>query len=186
VLGAAGDAGAVVTSEADLAESLRQVRIHGAVSKNVHSHVGGNFRMDALQAAVLRVKLPLLEGWIQARIANASRYAKEAAAYPTLLDHVELPQVASAERHIFAQYVIRARNRDALKAWLADRDIASEIYYPKPLQAQECFQGRADDTPVAEEAGREVLAIPVHPELPEGAPARVVETMAHFYEERAG
>jgi dTDP-4-amino-4,6-dideoxygalactose transaminase len=71
------------------------------------------------------------------------------------------------------------------KAWLADRGIASEIYYPSPLQARECFRGRADDTPVAEEAGREVLAIPVHPELPEDAPARVVATMARFYEERA-
>jgi dTDP-4-amino-4,6-dideoxygalactose transaminase len=185
VLGAVGDAGAVVTSQANLAERLRQVRIHGAVSKNVHSRIGGNFRMDALQAAILRAKLPLLEGWIQARIANASRYAKEVAAYPALLDSVQFPQVSSAERHIFAQYVIRAKNRDALKAWLADRDIASEIYYPKPLQAQECFRGRADDTPVAEQAGREVLAIPVHPELPEGAPARVVATMARFYEERA-
>jgi dTDP-4-amino-4,6-dideoxygalactose transaminase len=182
VLGAAGDAGAIVTSRAELADRLRQVRIHGSVAKNVHAHVGGNFRMDALQAAILRAKLPLLEDMIQARIAAAARYAKEAQAYPKLLEKVRLPQVSPGERHIFAQYVIRATDRDALKAWLADHDIASEIYYPKPLQAQECFGGRADDTPVAEQAGREVLAIPVHPQLPEDAPARVVETMARFYD----
>lgn len=183
VLGAAGDAGAVVTQRDDLVGPLRQARVHGAVGKNEHASIGGNFRIDALQAALLRVKLPLLEGWLQARIANASRYAKQAAPHPALLDNVHLPQVSPGERHVFAQYVIRARKRDALKAWLADHRVASEIYYPTPLQAQACFGGSAEETPVSALAGREVLAIPVHPELPEGATQRVVETIAAFYEQ---
>ncbi|MDH3686059.1 MAG: DegT/DnrJ/EryC1/StrS family aminotransferase [Myxococcales bacterium] len=183
VLGAAGDAGAVVTHRDDLVARLRQARVHGAVGKNEHASIGGNFRIDALQAALLRVKLPLLEGWIQARIANASRYAKHAAPHPALLDNVRLPQVSPRERHVFAQYVIRARKRDALKAWLADHGVASEIYYPTPLQAQACFGGSPEETPVAALAGREVLAIPVHPELPEGATRRVMETLAGFYEQ---
>jgi dTDP-4-amino-4,6-dideoxygalactose transaminase len=183
VLGAAGDAGAVVTHRDDLAGRLRQARVHGAVAKNEHAAIGGNFRMDAIQAALLRVRLPLLEGWIGARIANADRYAKEAAARPALLDNVRLPQVFPGERHVFAQYVIRARKRDALKAWLAEHGVASEIFYPRPLQAQACFGGRPEETPASALAGREVLAIPVHPELPEGATRRVVETIGAFYEQ---
>lgn len=183
VLGAAGDAGAVVTHRDDLVGLLRQARVQGAVGKNEHASIGGNFRMDALQAAILRVRLPLLEGWIRARIANANSYAKEAAAHPALLDNVRLPQIFPGERHIFAQYVIRARKRDALKTWLAEHGVASEIFYPSPLQAQACFGGSPEETPIAALAGREVLALPVHPELPESAPRRVVETIAGFYEQ---
>jgi len=184
-LGAFGDAGAVVTDDAALAERLRLFRQHGAQPKYVHQVVGGNFRLDALQAAVLRVKLPRLASWSAARRANAARYrALFAEAFRGgLPDDLILPE--DTPSHIYNQFVIRTRQRDALRAALTAQEIGTEIYYPLPLHLQPCFASlghRQGDFPVAERLAKESLALPIFPELFEEEQAFVVETVARFYE----
>lgn len=184
-LGAFGDAGAVITADAALAERLRILRVHGAKPKYHHHLVGGNFRLDALQAAVLAVKLPLLDGWTAARQRNAARYAA-LFAESGLVERglVTPPAVAVDGQHVFNQYVVRAARRDALRAHLEGRGIGTMVYYPGPLHLQPCFADLGHgpgDFPHAERACAEVLALPVHPELPPGALERVVGAMRAFY-----
>jgi dTDP-4-amino-4,6-dideoxygalactose transaminase len=183
-LGGAGDGGMMTTNDGSLAERLRSLRFHGETSKYHHRFVGINSRLDALQAAVLRVKLPHLDGWSDARRTNANRYT-QLFTDAGLLEELGLPFVRDRVRHIFNQYVIRAgERRDALVAHLKRNGVGAEIYYPLPLHLQECFRflGYADgDFPIAEHAARETLAIPVYPELTSGQQEYVVETIQRFY-----
>ena len=165
-LGGFGDGGMVTTNDVRLAELLRSLRMHGAVETYYHRQVGGNFRLDALQAAVLRVKLKHLDRWHAARRAHAEFYnnafrgsgvVSPAAAYPAL-----------QFGHIYNQYVIRVPHRDEVRQRLQQAGVGSAVYYPLPLHLQECFKSlgyRAGDFPVSEKAAAEVLALPVYPEL---------------------
>ena len=182
-LGAFGDAGLVTTNDADLAESMRVLRVHGGKPKYFHSVIGGNFRIDELQAAVLRVKLKYLDGWTEARQRNAAFYDAAFAA-AGLADRLETPQAAKNGRHIFNQYVVRVQNRDALKEFLAKRSIGTEIYYPVPLHLQKCFaylNHAAGDFPESERAAQETLALPIYPELDQVQLDAVVASIAEFY-----
>jgi dTDP-4-amino-4,6-dideoxygalactose transaminase len=171
-LGAAGDAGAALCLDAGMAENLKRIRNHGMEQRYYHKVVGGNFRIDAIQAAVLRAKLPFLDGWNATRRANAATY-KEAFTSAGLLDRVTLPaepHLASGLRdhHIFHQYVIRVVNRDAVMARLTEQKIGCAIYYPVPLHLQECFAylgHKAGNFPVSEKAAKESLALPIFPGL---------------------
>lgn len=168
-LGGFGDGGMVVTRDAALAERLRQLRNHGAHPKYYHAFIGGNFRLDAIQAAVLSVKLPHLNAWHAARRANAARYNaafKNARGVVTPASLYEGRGLAFP--HIYNQYVIRVSNRDGVRQRLAEAGVGTEVYYPVPLHLQECFQPlgyRPGDFPQSEAAVREALALPVYPEM---------------------
>jgi dTDP-4-amino-4,6-dideoxygalactose transaminase len=180
-LGAFGDGGLCATGDAALAERMQLLRVHGAKPKYYHSIVGGNFRLDELQAAVLLIKLKYLDQWTAARQANACRYDELLA---PLTEHVTRPQVAPGCRHIFNQYVIRVPRRDELKKYLADAGIGTEIYYPVPLHVQKCFAylgAAADDCPQAMRAAHETLALPIFPELTAEQQQYVAEAIAAFY-----
>lgn len=180
-LGAFGDGGMILTNDADLAERLRVLRVHGSRPKYYHHAVGGNFRLDALQAAVLRVKLRYLAGWTKARRENAERY-RALFADAGLTDRIVLP--ADQPGHVYNQFVIRCAERDRLRQRLAARGVGTEIYYPLPLHLQPCFADlgyRAGDLPVAEAAARESLALPIYPELPEAAQRHVVDQIRQFF-----
>ena len=182
-LGAFGDAGLCTTNDAEFAESLRVLRVHGGKPKYFHAVVGGNFRIDELQAAVLRVKLKYLDGWTEGRQRNAAYY-DAAFADAGLGEKLRTPLATAGYRHIFNQYVVRAQNRDALRARLTERAIGSEIYYPVPLHLQKCFaylNYRAGDFPQSERAAGETLALPIYPELTQAQLAHVVATIAEFY-----
>jgi dTDP-4-amino-4,6-dideoxygalactose transaminase len=181
-LGAFGDAGLVTTTDAALAARVRRLRNHGMEPKYYHQAVGGNFRMDALQAAVLRVKAPHLHAWTEARRVNAARYVRlfgEAG----LTGRVIPPVEPAGRRHVFHQFVVRVPARDALKRHLDEHGIGSEIYYPVPFHRQPCFEAlgyRAGDFPNAERAAEESLAIPIYGELSLDDQRAVVEAIASF------
>jgi dTDP-4-amino-4,6-dideoxygalactose transaminase len=175
-LGAAGDAGMVVTNDSRRAERLTTLRAHGSKPKYYHGIVGGNFRLDAIQAAVVSAKLPYLDMWTAARQRNAERYNTLLAGLG--LD-IQLPKVVT-DRHIFNQYVIRVRERDALAAHLKERGIGTEVYYPVPMHLQECFAylgHRAGAFPESEAAARETLALPIFPELTDAQATYVVDSI---------
>ena len=178
-LGAFGDAGLLTTNDEALAHEVRLLRNHGAEPKYFHKRIGGNFRLDALQAAVLRVKLPHLDGWSARRRENAARYDRlfrESAA----ADRVTLPVRSPDCEHIFNQYVVRVPDRDAVRARLEAAGIGSEIYYPMPFHLQECFAPlgyRQGDFPVAEAAAAETLALPIYSELTEAQQREVVDAV---------
>jgi dTDP-4-amino-4,6-dideoxygalactose transaminase len=184
-LGAIGDGGMVVTSDKDLGERVRLIRVHGARPKYHHQILGANMRLDALQAALLRVMLPRLSDWTRGRQVNAARYdtlIREAG----LVDReaVVLPYRDPACEHIYHQYVVRARDRDRLRGHLERAGIGSEVYYPLPLHLQPCLAAlghRDGDFPEAERAAREVLALPIYPELGSAQQERVVSAIAGFY-----
>jgi len=181
-LGGFGDGGACTTDDVALAEKLRLLRVHGAKPKYVHQLVGGNFRLDTLQAAVLAVKLPHLEGWTAARRRNAERYRAIFAATPGLPAELRLP--ADAPGHVYNQFVVRAPRRDALREHLTAAGIGTEVYYPLPFHLQPCFTGlglREGAFPRAEAAAREAVALPIYGELSEAMQAHVVEQIAAFY-----
>lgn len=183
-LGAFGDAGLVTSTDAAFADRVELLRVHGMRPKYHHAVIGGNFRLDALQAAVLRVKLRHLDTWSGQRRRNAARY-RDLFAAARLEEHVRLPQ--DTPGHIYNQFVIRAARRDALREHLVAEGIGTEVYYPVPLHLQECFRplGHAPgDFPHAEAAAREVLALPIYPELTEDDQAAVVEAIAGFYRPR--
>ena len=178
-LGAYGDAGLVTTDDEALAKRVRLLRMHGAEPKYYHREVGGNFRLDALQAAVLRVKLPHLAQWNERRRANAGRY-RTLFERAGLASRVTLPVEPPARRHIYHQFVIRVANRDAVRQHLASRDIGTDIYYPVPFHRQECFASLGhplDGFPNADAAAAEVLALPIYPELTEAQQAHVVQSL---------
>lgn len=181
-LGGAGDGGLITTQDAARAERLKQMRNHGMEPKYYHKFIGGNFRLDALQAVVISAKLPHLDAWTSKRQANAAYYDK-AFAQAGLAGLVRTP-CAGAHRHVFNQYVIRAGHRDELRSFLSKRDIGTEIYYPMPLHLQECFRPlgyAAGSLPEAERAARETLALPIYPELSPEQLAAVVAGIGDFY-----
>lgn len=187
-LGAFGDAGMVVCRDDALAAKLRALRNHGMETRYFHRWLGGNFRIDALQAAVLHVKLPHLDRWSAARRDRAMFYRQEFAR-AGLSGRVVLPVEAHADRgiehhHIYNQFVIRTGRRDALRAHLTAAGIGTEIYYPCPLHLQECFRElgyREGDFPEAECAARETLALPIFPELTGDEQQMVVATITDFF-----
>ena len=179
-LGAFGDGGFVTTSDAALAHRLRLVRNHGAEPKYFHKFVGANFRLDALQAAVLRVKLPHLASWTEARRRNAERYRQMLAPLAEA-GAVGLPVEPDGIYHIYNQFVIRLAERDRVKAALDARRVGTEIYYPVPFHLQECFAflGHAKgDFPAAEDAADHTLALPIYGELTEAQQRYVVDSIA--------
>ncbi|HEY8508016.1 MAG TPA: DegT/DnrJ/EryC1/StrS family aminotransferase, partial [Steroidobacteraceae bacterium] len=185
-LGAFGDAGMCVTNDSALAERLEILRVHGGKPKYYHAFIGGNFRLDELQAAVLNVKLKHLDAWSAARQRNASYY-DEAFMRADLGNAVETPRAAEGVRHIYNQYVIRARDRDLLRQHLMANGVGTEIYYPVPLHLQQCFSylgHKPGDFPEAERAAKETLALPIYPELTEAQLQYVVDTIAGFYTKR--
>ena len=173
-LGAAGDADAVVTDDDELAERVRLLRVHGGAKQYHHDRVGGNFRMDALQAAVLSAKLPRLAAWNERRRTIATRYG-ELFAGAARERRIGLPAEAPRNRHVFHQYVVRVADRDAVKERLAAKGITTAVFYPVPLNEQTCFAslGQQGRCPEASRAAREVLALPVFPELADTEVLRV-------------
>jgi dTDP-4-amino-4,6-dideoxygalactose transaminase len=186
-LGGAGDGGMMVTNDDALAERLRILRVHGGATKYHHSVVGINSRLDTLQAAVLRVKLPYLDQWSEARARNAARY-ETLFTDAGLAERVTLPTVRANARHIYNQYVIRVGDgRDALMEHLKQEGVGTDVYYPVPLHMQECFRylGYTEgDNPQSELAARETLALPVYPELSAEQQEYVVASISRFFEIR--
>jgi dTDP-4-amino-4,6-dideoxygalactose transaminase len=182
-LGAFGDAGACVVNDPALAERIEILRVHGGKPKYYHSFIGGNFRIDEIQAAVLAIKLKHLDAWSAARQRNARIYDREFEA-ADLGKAVETPRAVPGLRHIFNQYVLRVRNRDQLRQHLMAAGVGTEIYYPVPLHLQECFEylkHRKGDFPQSERAAEETVALPIFPELTEEQLKYVVQCIADFY-----
>lgn len=184
-LGGFGDGGAVLTADPALRERMAVLRLHGSKPKYLHHFVGGNFRLDAIQAAALRVKLPLLDDFAARRQANAARY-DQLFAESGLLERglVTPPTRLPAAGHVYNQYVIRSADRDGLARHLAERGIGTAVYYPRPLHLQPCFAHLGHgpgDFPEAERACTEVLALPAHPLLTPAEAVRVVRAIADFH-----
>lgn len=184
-LGAYGDGGMVVTQSAELAEKLRVFRAHGSKPKYYHQYVGGNFRLDALQAAIINIKLPYLDQWSHQRRRNADTY------HQLLQELVQndpsklsLPFVNPECHHVYNQYVIRTPYRDALKEFLKGKNIQTEIYYPVPMHQQACFRSlnvKAHSLEESEKAAKETLALPVYPELQSAQIEYVVDCIKTFF-----
>jgi dTDP-4-amino-4,6-dideoxygalactose transaminase len=188
-LGAFGDAGMMTTDDPDLARKLARLRVHGMEPKYYHHEVGFNSRLDALQAAVLRVKLRHLDAWTTARREAARRY-RELFDAAGLAGEVVPPAERGGFGHVYNQYVIRvpAAARDPLRAYLAARRVGTEVYYPIPLHLQTCFAPlgyRPGDFPASEAAARETIALPIYPELSAGGQEYVVGTIVRFLREEA-
>ncbi|MBI4381359.1 MAG: DegT/DnrJ/EryC1/StrS family aminotransferase [candidate division NC10 bacterium] len=182
-LGGFGDGGMIVTGDSSLATTLLALRNQGSTSKYRHFLMGGNFRLDELQAALLIVKLQSLDQWTQQRINNAERY--NALFHERGLEHLlRLPELPKNERHVFNQYVVRASRRDELSRFLKSRTIGHDIYYPLPLHLQACFKDlgyKENDLAASEQAAREALALPIYPELTVPMQEYVVDAIQEFY-----
>lgn len=195
-LGGIGDGGMIVTSDSALAEKMRILRVHGGAPKYYHRLIGGNFRLDPIQAVVLDIKLPHLPAWHQARRDNAARYqrlfaetglpARGTVTLPQAVYAGAAPQ-GGADHHIYNQFVIRAQDRDGLITYLHANGIGAEIYYPVPLHQQECVAHLGYHRlsfPETERAARETLALPIYPELTEAMQQEVVAAIAAYYQDR--
>ncbi len=190
-LSAYGDAGLVTTSDPAQAEHMRRLRNHGSPRRYVHEEIGWNCRLDAIQAAILSVKLKYVESWNEARRQRAAIYDQLFTAagltsngQPENSGPIQLPQTSAQAHHVFHQYVVRAYRREELREFLAARKIGTEIYYPIPLHLQPCFVYlgyREGDLPEAERAAKEVLALPMFPELTEEEQGWVVKSITDFY-----
>jgi len=181
-LSAFGDGGLVTTQDPQIAEHLRALRVHGSTGKYIHQWVGFNSRLDALQAAVLRVKLRHLDAWTRQRQENARIYHDALAQSPA-----RLPCPAPYQtRHVFNQFVIRAPRRDALREYLASQGVGTEIYYPMPLHLQPCFSSlgyHTGDFPESEAFAQEALALPIYAELPADDIRQIAHLLSAFYSE---
>ncbi|NOT57136.1 MAG: DegT/DnrJ/EryC1/StrS family aminotransferase [Deltaproteobacteria bacterium] len=181
-LGAFGDGGMVITNDEQLAEKLRILRVHGSKPQYHYQMIGGNFRLDAIQAAVLRVKLPYLPAWTAARRQNAQRY-RQLFTEMNARAPVTLPE--DTPGHIYNQFVVRCPDRDRLREFLGERGGQTEVYYPIPLHRQPCFASLGHEQgafPQAEAAATETLALPIYPELTAAQQRYVVEQIAVFYQ----
>jgi dTDP-4-amino-4,6-dideoxygalactose transaminase len=183
-LGGMGDGGFITTNDDELANRLKALRVHGSEERYYHKWVGLNSRLDGFQGAILRVKLPHLEGWTERRRDNAQIY-RELFTDAGLAEEISLPVERENVRHIYNQYVIRVPNRrDDLRAFLTQQGIGTDIYYPVPLHLQECFAYlgyREGDLPESERAARETLALPIYPELRGEQQEYVVDKIAEFF-----
>jgi dTDP-4-amino-4,6-dideoxygalactose transaminase len=182
-LGGFGDGGMVTTDDQALQESLASLRVHGSRVKYVHDQIGFNSRLDALQAAVLRIKLDHLDAWAEGRRRNAARYERLFKEL-NLAGRVTLPVTTPGNLHVFNQFTIRAGKRDDLRQHLREAGIGTEVYYPIPMHLQNCYKElnfRKGDFPVSERASEEVLSLPIYAELTEDQQACVVQTIAAFY-----
>ena len=185
-LGGVGDGGLITTNDPDVRELLLALRVHGSRSDYHHDHIGLNSRLDAMEAAVLRVKLPHLKDWNAKRARNAATYER-LFADAGLFDRVTLPTTDAGNVHVFNQYTIRAQRRDELMAYLKDHEIGHKVYYPVPLHLQECYQPlgyQKGDFPASELLAREVLSLPIYPELTDSQIQRVVQSISDFYHSR--
>jgi dTDP-4-amino-4,6-dideoxygalactose transaminase len=182
-LGGAGDGGIVTTNDASYADRLRLLRVHGSRHKYEYDVLGMNSRLDALQAAILRVKLNYLSNWTEERRRNAARYRRLFSQFH-MESHVVLPEEPLGTHHVYNQFTIRSKARDALRAHLHEKGVPTEIYYPHPLHLQPAFRYlhyREGSLPNAESTAREVLSLPVYPELTEEQQRRIVHAIAGFY-----
>ena len=182
-LGAAGDGGMIVTDDAQRYDKLVCLRSHGSKPKYYHKIIGGNFRLDALQAAIVTIKLLHLDGWTAARQRNARRYDS----FLADCSQIRVPSVA-ADRHVFNQYVIRVSRRDQLRAALGEKGVNTEIYYPLPLHLQECFaylNYKTGSLPESEKAAKETLALPIYPELGDLQARYVADCVREFFLSKA-
>ena len=188
-LGALGDGGMVVTNSAELAEKLRVLRVHGGKPKYYHKVIGGNFRLDTIQAAILNVKLNYLDGWTKRRRQNADRYRLLFKESGLLEKGMVLPEAvyagtAAANDHIYNQFVIRVSERDRLREFLKEQEIGTEVYYPVPFHLQECFASlgfKQGDFPESERAANVTVALPIYPEISLEMQKTVVEKIREFY-----
>jgi dTDP-4-amino-4,6-dideoxygalactose transaminase len=184
-LGAFGDAGMITTDDPILAEKLRILRVHGSHPKYFHKWIGINSRLDSLQAAILFVKFRCLEEWTEKRRQKAERYSEFLQDLTISVPGLRLPATQYRNRHIFNQYAIRVPRRDALKQFLAQEGVGTEIYYPLPLHLQECYaflNYHRGDLPVSERAADETLALPIFPELTEAQQRYVIDRVKAFYQ----
>jgi len=182
-IGGFGDGGMVLTNDERRLEKLRALRTHGTCTKDGYSMVGGNFRLDALQAAVVTVKLKYLDQWVAKRNENAHHYNRLFEAAGLVQNTITAP-TAVQSRHAFHQYVVRAKNRDGLASFLRKNGVGCEIFYPRPLHLEACFASlgyNRGDFPESEKAARETLAIPIYPELSKEQIEFVVRTVSDFY-----
>ena len=175
--------GMVTTNNKELADTVAMLRVHGSRVRYVHEAIGINSRLDALQAAVLSVKLKYLDQWAEGRLRNAARYRK-LFADGKLLERVTLPVVEAANHHVFNQFTVRVPKRDQLRAHLKAKGVGTEVYYPLPMHLQNCYRDlgyQKGSFPVSEQAAAEVLSLPIYAELKEDQLIYVVESIADFY-----
>ena len=189
-LGGAGDGGIITTDDAELAARMRRLRVHGDSGGYHHQEVGLNSRLDALQAAVLRVKLRHLDHWTSGRQQNAARYDEQLSQAP-FVGHLAMPHILPAQRHVFNQYVVRVENghRDAVLQMMREEQVGAAVYYPIPLHLQPCFANlgyRFGDLPQSERACQSVLALPIYSELPESHQQRVISELRRAIEAVTG
>ena len=183
-LGCFGDGGMVTTNDAKLAERSKMLRVHGSRVRYYHDEVGANSRLDEIQAAILRIKLKRLDSWATGREKNAKKY-DALFAKAAIKGVLSTPRISEGCTSVYNQYVIRVKKRDELRAFLAAEGIGSEVYYPLPLHMQKCFKGlgyKKGAFPVSEKAAKEVLALPIYPELTTVQIKHVVATIASFFE----
>jgi dTDP-4-amino-4,6-dideoxygalactose transaminase len=191
-LGGYGDGGMVLTNRKDLGENVKRLRNHGAENIYFHEEIGGNFRLDEIQAAVLRVKLKHLEFWQEKRRKNADiydRFIQESELFKkfnVIPPHILYRDQSLKNYHTFHQYVIRVQNRDLLRQYLIEKKgISTGVYYPLPLHLQKCFRFlgyKKGDFPLAEKAASEVLALPIYPELDQKKQEYIITAIKEFYE----
>ncbi len=182
-LGGFGDGGLMTTNDPKLAESLAMLRVHGSKVRYVHELIGMNSRLDALQAAVLRVKLNYLDQWTKGRQRNAARYDQLFKA-AKLEGTITVPVTEKGNEHVFNQYTVRAQKREELRAYLKDKGIGTEVYYPIPLHLQSCYKSLGHQKgafPASEQASEQALSLPVYAELTDAQQTYVVETISRFY-----
>ena len=182
-LGGFGDGGLMTTDDPQLADALAMLRVHGSRVRYLHDAVGINSRLDALQAAVLHIKLKYLDRWTEGRRRNAERYQR-LFAQGNLLDRITVPATGPGNFHVYNQYTIRAPQRDELRNFLKEKGVGSEVYYPLPMHLQNCYQDlgyRKGSFPVSERAAEEVLSLPIFAELTEDQQAYVVRMIGEFY-----